>query len=144
MNVDLRTNFSKVGELYQHFGLPTSYDPGVVPHSLSQEDTLFRVRFLQEELQEIEEGYDQGDLAQVADGLIDLVVVAMGTAHLHGIPWEDLFDEVQRANMDKRRASSAAESKRGTSIDLVKPEGWKPPDIERILIEHGWKTQNQP
>ena len=38
------------------------------------------------------------------DALIDLTYVAMGTAYMMGLPWQDLWDEVQRANMSKVRA----------------------------------------
>jgi hypothetical protein len=43
------------------------------------------------------------DLPKIADALVDLVYVALGTAHLHRLPWEALFTEVQRANVTKER-----------------------------------------
>jgi predicted HAD superfamily Cof-like phosphohydrolase len=75
----------------------------------------------------------------MADALIDLVYVAMGTAHLLGLPWEALWNEVQIANMRKvRAAADASDSKRGSAFDVVKPPGWQPPNIKRILENYGW------
>ena len=50
-----------------------------------------------------------------------------------GLPWPQLWDEVQRANMAKERAKHAGESKRGSALDVVKPEGWVPPDVAGAL-----------
>lgn len=52
-----------------------------------------------------------------------------------GLPWQDLWDEVQRANMAKERGPT---DKRGHSLDVRKPLGWEPPDIEGVLRRHGW------
>jgi hypothetical protein len=35
--------------------------------------------------------------------------------------------------MQKRRAQSANESKRGSAFDIVKPDGWTPPDLTDLL-----------
>lgn len=70
------------------------------------------------------------DLEKAADALADLVYVALGTAHMMGLPFEAVWAEVQRANMTKVRATGDDDprSKRGSSLDVVKPEGWKAPD----------------
>jgi NTP pyrophosphatase (non-canonical NTP hydrolase) len=136
-------NFELVGILYEHFGLPVTKDDSV-PHLLNDATSNFRLEFIKEEVKELQKGYEECDLAQIADALVDLVVVAMGTAHMHGLPWEELFNEVQRANMSKRRATHAGESKRGTALDLVKPTGWIAPRIHNILCEHGWNVDEDP
>jgi predicted HAD superfamily Cof-like phosphohydrolase len=148
-----RRDFDMVGDFHAKFGLATSDDgppPGEIPDDVAE----FRLRFMIEELQEIARGYgyamnvdlsrtgDDGpqDLPAVADGLVDLVYVALGTAHFHRLPWGALFAEVQRANMSKERASSAgdARSTRGHSLDVVKPEGFRPPDITGVLMAARW------
>lgn len=83
-------------------------------------------------------------LPDIADGLIDLVYVALGTAHLHGFPWDALFDEVQRANMSKVRATHAEQSRRKSTLDVVKPEGFQPPDIVGVLLANGWQGPQLP
>ena len=106
-----------------------------VPQLLDQETFLFRVKFLHEELTEFKKAHRRGDLVEAADGLIDLVYVAMGTAYLMGLPWDRLWAEVQRSNMAKERAVKVEQSKRGSTLDVVKPVGWIPPRLEQILLE---------
>jgi predicted HAD superfamily Cof-like phosphohydrolase len=74
---------------------------------------------------------DQADytyqLEESLDGLVDLVYVAIGTAYMHGFDFQSAWDRVHEANMKKIRAPSAEASKRKSSFDVVKPEGWEPP-----------------
>jgi len=147
MNVSLevegppKTNFEDVGDFHRKFDLETSDDdPG--PIVISQELIDFRTKFMQEELDEFIAAISQPsgvDHAGTFDALIDLVYVAMGTAHLFGYPWQEGWDEVQRANMAKLRAATADQSKRASAWDVVKPLGWTPPDIAGVLREVGFE-----
>jgi dCMP deaminase len=127
------TDFEMVGEFHRKFGLPVS---GPAEPSVPDDDTLgFRLRFLREELAELEEASQRGDLEGFADALADLVYVAHGTAHLAGIPMDPVFREVHRANLSKERAAGASDprSRRGHALDVVKPAGWRPPDVAGVL-----------
>lgn len=137
------SNFADVGNFHHRFGLYSVNHDGPNPQEVTEELMEFRRRFLQEELDEVMGAWRVGDLAGVADGLIDLVYVAMGTAHLFGFPWQQLWDEVQRANMAKERATSAEDerSTRSSSFDVVKPEGWQPPDIAGVLRVYGFPVE---
>ena len=119
-----------VQAFHNKFGLPTATDN---PHFPSDEIMDFRLGFLMEELDEIGAGIYNHDLEEVADGLIDLIYIAIGTGLFLGLPMDELWDEVQRANMDKVRAKNADESKRNSALDVIKPVGWKEPDIKRVL-----------
>ena len=129
------SNFDDVGWFHKKFDLPVSQDaPRDVPKDLLQ----FRIKFMQEELDEFATATTAADQF---DALLDLVYVAMGTAHIMGFPWEAGWSRVQQANMAKVRASAdASDSKRGSSWDVVKPEGWRAPDIEGLLDTLGWPT----
>lgn len=135
------SNFDAVGDFHQKFGLPNVTYGGVKPTLIAPSELmLFRLKFLQEELIETTMAMAEGDLPKAADGLVDLVYVALGTAHLMGLPWEEIFDEVQRSNMAKERAQpDGSNSTRGSSFDVIKPDGWRPPDIASILRRHGWR-----
>lgn len=56
--------------------------------------------------------------------------------------WDDTWNAVQTANMTKVRAASAADSKRGSSLDVVKPKGWVAPErthvevVNRAILEY--------
>lgn len=132
----METNFESVGAFHRKFQLPVS-GRGHGPRIIGPDVFLFRYQFLQEELQELLKAYRDQDIVGVADAIVDLVYVALGTAHMFGIPFDEVFREVQRANMEKERSNGDEDprSKRGSGLDVVKPEGWRPPDVERILQE---------
>ena len=92
-----------------------------------------------EELDEFNLAADSDDVPGMFDALIDLVYVALGTAHILNLPWEAGWDQVQRANMAKvRAAKDGSDSKRGSGWDVVKPDGWRAPDLEAVLQSMGW------
>jgi predicted HAD superfamily Cof-like phosphohydrolase len=75
------------------------------------------------------------------DALIDLVYFALGRAYLHGFPFAEGWKRVHSKNMEKRRANPDApnEGKRGSKLDIVKPEGWTPPILTDLV-----RPQSQP
>lgn len=137
------SDYEKVKAFHKKFNVPT--DEGSAGPALPGSDVLaYRADFLQEELDEFVDSYLDQDLEGATDALLDLVYVAYGTALLMGISplaWQELFDDVQRANMAKERATSADDprSKRKHSLDVVKPEGWVGPRGADILRKHGAK-----
>lgn len=128
------TNFEDVGCFHEKFELPVAN--GEI-RQLPQDLLDFRVRFLKEELAEFVSAMPSwttpADHAKMFDALLDLVYVALGTAHLLGYPWEQGWNLVQAANMAKVRALRPEDSKRGSAWDVVKPPGWVAPDIESLL-----------
>lgn len=86
----------------------------------------FRVTLLQEELNEIQHAIGSAAADEVVDGLIDLVVVALGTLAIAGVDTQEAWDQVQRANMAKVRGIKPGREQSG-GFDLVKPPGWQPP-----------------
>jgi len=139
-----RSDFDSVGDFHQKFGLENATHMALKPHLVDRALMDYRIKFLQEELDELSTAAAEHDLPGIADALVDLVYVALGTAHFHGLPWEALFAEVQRANMTKERAASAEVSKRNSSFDVVKPAGWTPPNINGVLVDHGWPGPKLP
>src|SRR5210317_2227135 len=100
----------------------------------------FRTSFLMEELAEYTQAITKKDAAGALDALVDIVYIALGTAWLFNLPFEKAWKEVQRANMSKIRAKSKSK-KRGTAFDVIKPKGWKAPNIDQIVEEE--KEQNE-
>jgi predicted HAD superfamily Cof-like phosphohydrolase len=128
-----KTAFQMVGDFHRKFELPVAGEHDNSPHMVDGDTAMFRLNFLFEEVNELRKGMNEQDIFQVADALVDLVYVALGTAHYYGLPFDALFAEVQRVNMLKVRATSPEQSKRGTALDVVKPVGWIGPDIKRVL-----------
>jgi len=108
-------------------------EPETYRKALSWETMKFRVQFLQEELDELSLAYAMNKPDEIFDALIDLVYVALGTMYLMDLPFYEGWAEVHKANMLKRRAKDATESKRGSSLDAIKDPGWPSPDLSKII-----------
>ena len=130
----MATNFEDVGDFHTKFGLPSNNEDFAGPRIVSQETMAYRIKFLEEELEELRAAAETSNHPEMFDALLDLAYVAMGTAHFLGYPWQAGWDRVQAANMQKVRAKSADESKRGNANDVVKPEGWEPPNFDDLLV----------
>jgi predicted HAD superfamily Cof-like phosphohydrolase len=72
--------------------------------------------------------FEGPDFPEAIDGLCDLIYVVVGSAAAWGIDLDPFFAEVQRANMEKLQGPKREDGKQ------LKPEGWRPPDMERVLI----------
>jgi predicted HAD superfamily Cof-like phosphohydrolase len=47
-----------------------------------------------------------------------------------GLPFEKIFDAIHIANMGKEPANENIRSTRGNQYDVIKPNGWMPPEPE--------------
>ena len=90
----------------------------------------FRLNFLHEELNETTEAIRQEkiDCEEVVDGLIDLCVVAIGTLNVFGVDEQKAWDEVHKANMNKKVGIKPERPNELGLPDLVKPDDWVAPD----------------
>ena len=91
----------------------------------------FRLNFLREELEETEKAAYEGDevdCEEVVDGLIDLIVVAIGTLHAFGVDAHLAWDEVHKANMSKEVGIKEGRPNPLGLPDLCKPKGWQAPN----------------
>jgi hypothetical protein len=89
---------------------------------VTDRDKHVRICMLQEELNEYHEACTETD---EADALVDLLVFTIGTMIVHGYPLLPIFDVV----MDANEAKVFGDKGRGTSRDLVKPDGWVGPEV---------------
>ena len=90
----------------------------------------FRVDFLREELDETESALVDMDAEEIVDGLIDLCVVAIGTLDAFGVDPYKAWDEVLKANMNKRVGVKEGRPNPLGLPDLMKPADWKAPSHE--------------
>lgn len=100
---------------------------GAFPHWPFREVVALRIRLMQEELTETIVAMTLGDIPAVADGLADLIYVALGTAITYGIDLREVWEEVHAANMRKEGGAVREDGK------ILKPEGWVPPNIKDVL-----------
>ena len=125
-------------------------EPGFPTEDIIQ----YRLKFLFEELQELAHacGYhimsgqiiknyfkgeesEQQDLGEALDALVDLEYVLAGTILFFGMDriFNEAFDRVHTANMQKEKVNHVNESKRDHILDIKKPAGWKAPTFEDLL-----------
>ena len=132
--------------------------PGLeVPGFPGQDRVELRTKLIREEVGETLNAIEERDLVEVADGIADSIVVLVGTALEFGIDLTSVWKEVQRSNMAKfpvcrtcKGSGNVGEEEehdrhchdcegRGTQIlrredgKILKPEGWAPPNIRRIV-----------
>lgn len=121
-----------VAELHIKFDLGLELSPRLIDEAVLHA----RFDFLDEELSEMLLAIEEGDFAGIIDALVDMVVVAKGTAIMMGVEWKPHWDEVHRANLAKKRGFNP--KRPDMPADMIKPEGWIPPNHEKILERHDW------
>lgn len=104
------------------------------PHIPSEKIKKLKIELIKEECgRELLESLENNDLEKIADGAVDSIVVILGMCISYGIDIRPLWDEIHRTNMAKFGGKIREDGKR------LKPEGWKPPEIKRVLNEQGAK-----
>ena len=99
------------------------------PRALPPDLFEFRIKFLMEEVEEYADAAYTGNREKMFDSLIDLVYVALGTAHLHGFNFAEGWARVHAANMTKMKGPS----ERSALYDVIKPPGFVPPDLSDLV-----------
>ena len=84
----------------------------------------FRVKFLQEELDELKNCENADD---VVEALIDLCVVSIGTLNAFDVDANKAWDRVHEANMAKQPGIKESRPNPLGLPDLIKPAGWVAP-----------------
>ncbi len=87
----------------------------------------FRIKMMQEELDETKAAFKNKDQEEMVDGIIDMCVFAIGTLEVFGVDANKAWDEVLKANMSKEVGIKEGRPNPLGLPDLVKPEGWKGP-----------------
>ncbi|MCR6636739.1 MazG nucleotide pyrophosphohydrolase domain-containing protein [Devosia sp.] len=123
----MKTLLDDVAGFHRACDLPVLPKPQFVP-----ERAALRAALLAEECQETVEALERGDMEKIADGLADVIYVAVGTALEFGIPLERVWAEVHRSNMAKVDPATGKVVKRADG-KVLKPEGWAPPDVARAI-----------
>ena len=113
------------------------------PEFLPEENMLMKIGHLQEELDEIKKAYENRDLPETADRLMDLIYVAAGLCNLMHLPSYYLWNDVQNSNMAfKERVTSLDNAtKRGSTFDVRKTARWIAPRGAELIKE--WTEQGE-
>jgi predicted HAD superfamily Cof-like phosphohydrolase len=109
------------------------------PEIPDAETKALRKRLIEGEvIRELLPAIDNDDMVEIADGIADSIYVLIGLGLAYGIPSSFIWKAVQEKNMAKvdKETGKVIKDEGGK---VLKPEGWAPPDIESVLVEHGWK-----
>ncbi len=112
---------NQVAEFHRTFKHPIEESP-VIP---AEDRCRLRVALLREELQELEDAIQDGDIVEVADALCDIQYVLSGAVLEFGLgeKFRALFDEVQRSNMSK--TCSSLEEAEATAAHYQQSKGFE-------------------
>lgn len=129
MNTWSTNIFDDTMAFQQKYGLWRKDQSGILP----EEEMKVKIGHLYEELAEIDKAHKEGNIYEISDGLTDLIYVASGLLNLMNMPAQALWNDVQARNMQKIRATKDNVGKRGSTFDVIKPEGWLPPRTKDII-----------
>lgn len=116
-----------VRDLYIAFGHRVSLAPDLGNVRLKD----LRYILIKEEVNELVNGLVHNDVVQVAGALGDILYVTFGGCLAFGIPIAEVWKAVQASNMAKLGPDGKLSY--NAIGEVLKPEGWKPPDIASII-----------
>jgi predicted HAD superfamily Cof-like phosphohydrolase len=128
-----KTTLEQVQQFHDTYGLPVLDSPNI---SDEKTNTL-RINLLAEELDELKEALQKGDMVETLDALIDLQYVLDGaflSFGLHGLK-EQAFNEVHRSNMSKLGEDGKPIRRESDGKVLKGPDYFKP-DIAQFLEDN--------
>ena len=91
------SNFQSVKKFMQTFGQEVK-NKAEFPN---EKIVKLRYELIKEELEELNQAFNDKDIKEVADALTDILYVTYGAGHAFGIDLDKCFNEVQKSNMSK-------------------------------------------
>lgn len=125
-----QSTLDRVKIFHETYGLPVKG----VPDISDDKTNILRVGLLEEEVQELKEALEAGDIVEVLDALTDIQYVldgaylSFGLSHLK----EVAFAEVQRSNLSKLGADGKP-IRRESDGKVMKGPNYSAPDIAQFF-----------
>ena len=120
---------SDIAEMQTHYGFHEWVERNKHDKDIMEKFLKFRMQFLTEEYLETMTAYHSNDPEEVVDGLVDIVVIALGTLNLFGVDSQKAWDKVHSANMSKEVGVKESRPNEFGLPDLIKnPDTWVAPD----------------
>ena len=124
-----KNNYRKdIAKMHTKFGVNKvvkKMDPEMLKRFLA-----FRVDFLYEEFDETKKALEENNAEEFVDGLIDLIVVSLGTLDAMEVNATTAWNSVHKANMSKEAGVNESRPNELGLPDLVKPSFWQAPSHE--------------
>jgi NTP pyrophosphatase (non-canonical NTP hydrolase) len=116
--------------MHNKYGVREWFEKNKDDKELMRKYLMFRMLMINEELHETLQAVNTGNSEEIVDGLIDLCVFAIGTLDVFGVDANKAWDEIYRANMDKKAGVKPGRPNPFGLPDLLKPGGWQGPNHE--------------
>lgn len=125
-----KSTLDQVREFHETYGLPVKPAPDIS----DPKTNALRINLLAEELEELKEALQAGDVVEVLDALTDLQYVLDGaylSFGLHDVK-DAAFNEVQRSNMSKLGADGKP-IRRESDGKILKGPNFFEPDLSQFV-----------
>ena len=116
--------------MHNKYGVREWFEQNKDDKELRRKYLMFRMLMINEEMHETLQALNTGNAEEIVDGLIDLCVFAIGTLDVFGVDANKAWDEIYRANMDKKAGVKPGRPNPFGLPDLLKPGGWQGPNHE--------------
>lgn len=119
---------SQVRQFNETYGKQMSSKPRLPTET---EATLMN-NLIHEELMELNEAMDKGDLVEIADAIGDILYVTAQQATILGLPVDALLQEIQRSNLSKLGADGKPIYREDGKV--LKGPNFSEPQISKVLM----------
>jgi len=126
----MTNEINQVKDFHEKFSIPV----GEYTDYISPERQKLRIDILQEEVNELSKAMIEGNMVEIADGIVDCIYILFGTAVEYGFSdkLEAMFHEVHRSNMSKLGEDGKPIYRKDGKV--LKGPGYSPPNLGSILI----------
>lgn len=105
---------------------------GQTTQGWNEDQFVLYLELIREEAMELFKAAETNNRTEIFDGLLDLIVVAIGAGLSAGFPMADGWKEVIRSNMDKIDPDTGFVLRREDG-KVLKPKDWQPPKLADLL-----------
>lgn len=104
-----------------------------IDYGIRQKGVALRKRLLQEEVKELEEAMDNGDIVEVLDAGVDILYIVLGTMHEYDLldKFEGAWNLIHANNMSKLGKDGRV--LRNEFGKVIKPSNYKPVDLNILF-----------
>jgi len=98
----------------------------------SEDNQWLYANLIDEEYKEFVSALHDKDEPEMLDACMDMIWVILGFCHMKGYDIGGAWDEVVKTNMAKVDPATGKVRRREDG-KILKPEGWKPPDMTKFI-----------
>ena len=118
----------------RQFNTTYAKEMSTAPRLPTEPEATLMNNLIHEELMELNEAIDAGDLIEIADAIGDILYVTAQQATIIGLPVDALLREIQRSNLSKLGADGKPMYREDGKV--LKGPNFSEPDIAGVLVAY--------